>query len=124
MAPKLIQSGIGECKNLTNANSCKKQECFNVNIASIGLNSKITQLDADIHSLRIALQLYKLNNGQYPTTEQGLAALVTKPTIAPIPPKYQGSYVEKIPLDPWGKSYVYKMENNQISLYSSSYNQK
>jgi general secretion pathway protein G len=52
-----------------------------------------------------ALDTYRLDTGHYPTTEQGLAALVSKPNDEP---KWLGPYFEKVPLDPWGKPYVYR----------------
>jgi type II secretion system protein G len=63
-----------------------------------------------IKSLEIALKLYKLDNGIYPSTQQGLKALVQAPTIGKIPPKWrQGGYLEKnkVPKDPWGNDYIY-----------------
>ena len=63
---------------------------------------------ADIGSIVQALKLYRLDNQRYPTTEQGLEALVTKPVDAPIPPNWKpGGYLEKLPRDPWGHSYLY-----------------
>lgn len=64
----------------------------------------------DIKTLESALKLYKLDNGFYPTTEQGLEALVRKPEIPPLPKRWrEGGYLEakSIPLDPWGNPYVY-----------------
>ncbi len=62
----------------------------------------------DIASLMQALKLYRLDNRRYPSTEQGLAALVAKPTLAPLPDGWKaGGYVERLPLDPWGKPYQY-----------------
>jgi general secretion pathway protein G len=61
-----------------------------------------------IESISAALQEYKLDNGDYPTTEQGLQALVEKPSIGKIPRKYpERGYLPKIPKDPWGNDYVY-----------------
>jgi len=55
-----------------------------------------------------ALQMYKLDNRVYPTTEQGLAALVKPSTITPIPPAFRsGGYLPKLPQDPWGHPYQY-----------------
>ena len=57
-----------------------------------------------------ALRLYKLDNGVYPTSEQGIQALVQRPTTVPVPRNYsQGGYLEggQIPPDPWGNPYVY-----------------
>jgi general secretion pathway protein G len=61
-------------------------------------------------NLSTALDLYELDNGRYPTTEQGLQALITEPTSPPVPKKWNGPYVKKkktIPQDPWGTDYVY-----------------
>ncbi|MES2605536.1 MAG: type II secretion system major pseudopilin GspG, partial [Pseudomonadota bacterium] len=55
-----------------------------------------------------ALSLYKLDNRMVPTTAQSLAALVTKPALAPEPPRYkQGGYLRELPLDPWNHAYLY-----------------
>ena len=62
----------------------------------------------DIATLSQAMKLYKLDNFQYPTTEQGLRALVSKSTIEPIPKNWKDSgYIEKLPKDPWGAPYQY-----------------
>lgn len=62
----------------------------------------------DIASVMQALKLYKLDNQHYPTTEQGLQALVVTPNSAPIPTNWKSSgYLEKLPLDPWGNPYQY-----------------
>lgn len=64
---------------------------------------------ADIEAnLATALDLYELDNGQYPTTEQGLVALVEKPAAPPEPLNWRGPYLKKEPKDPWGRAYVYK----------------
>ncbi len=62
-----------------------------------------------ITNLETALKTYYLDNGFYPTTEQGLEALVTEPATEPIPGKYrEGGYLEKkLPRDPWGREFVY-----------------
>ena len=64
----------------------------------------------DIQNLESALKLYKLDNGTYPTTEQGLQALVEQPETGTIPKKWKsGGYLEKgrVPKDPWGNDFVY-----------------
>lgn len=64
----------------------------------------------DITTLEAALKLYKLDNSVYPTTEQGLQALVEAPSSAPLPRKWRtGGYLEKknVPKDPWGYEYIY-----------------
>jgi len=64
---------------------------------------------ADIEAnIATALDLYELDSGQYPSTEQGLAALVTKPTSSPAPSNWRGPYLKKIPTDPWSRAYIYK----------------
>ncbi|MEJ2233660.1 MAG: type II secretion system major pseudopilin GspG [Syntrophobacterales bacterium] len=61
-----------------------------------------------IESISTALKEYKLDNGDYPTTEQGLEALVEKPSIGKIPKKYpEKGYLSKIPKDPWENDYIY-----------------
>ena len=60
----------------------------------------------DVQSLESAMTRYKLSNNQFPTTEQGLDALVNQPTIDPIPRNYpQGGYITRLPEDPWGNPY-------------------
>lgn len=62
----------------------------------------------DIATLVQALKLYRLDNLRYPTTEQGLQALVTKPALPPVPGNWKpGGYLEKLPHDPWGNEYLY-----------------
>lgn len=62
----------------------------------------------DIGSIVQALKLYQLDNIHYPTTEQGLQALVTKPDTPPIPPNWKTEgYLERLPMDPWGNPYQY-----------------
>lgn len=63
---------------------------------------------ADIGAISQALKLYRLDNGIYPATDQGLAALVQRPTSNPVPPNWkQGGYLERLPRDPWGGDYQY-----------------
>jgi general secretion pathway protein G len=67
-----------------------------------------TKAEVDIKSLEEALALFKVDNGFYPSTEQGLAALVRKPETGRIPNRYhEGGYIKKVPKDPWGNTYVY-----------------
>src|SRR2546422_7638036 len=62
-----------------------------------------------IELLGLALDNYRLDSGAYPTTEQGLDALQTKPTREPVPLSWRGPYLKKaVPLDPWGRPYIYK----------------
>ena len=63
---------------------------------------------ADMKSLAQALDLYRLDAGAYPTTEQGLGALVERPTAPPPPARWNpDGYIDRAPLDPWGRPYVY-----------------
>ena len=63
---------------------------------------------ADIAAIVQALKLYRLDNGSYPTTDQGLMALVQKPTTNPVPPNWNAKgYLTKMPKDPWGGDYQY-----------------
>lgn len=67
-----------------------------------------TAAATQIRSIEEALGIFKLENGFYPSTEQGLQALVVKPNIGRIPVRYkEGGYIKKIPLDPWGQPYLY-----------------
>ncbi len=70
--------------------------------------AKLVKAKQDIRALESALELYKLDNGMYPTTDQGLMALVKKPTSSPIPPDWKAAgYVKDLPMDPWNKPYQY-----------------
>ena len=70
--------------------------------------ARIVAARQDIATLVQALKMYRLDNIRYPSTEQGLQALVTKPAIDPIPNNWKsGGYLEKLPKDPWGNAYVY-----------------
>jgi general secretion pathway protein G len=63
---------------------------------------------ADVKSVAQALDLYRLDAGVYPSTEQGLAALVERPAVPPAPPHWNpAGYLDRLPIDPWGRPYVY-----------------
>lgn len=86
-------------------------------------DAKITDAKVQMKNFETALKLYKLDNGNYPTTEQGLTALVAKPTVGTIPKNYKSEgYIEskKIPKDPWGSDYVYLSpgEHGDFDIYS------
>lgn len=71
-------------------------------------DAKRTAAKVQIRNIEGALQLYKLDNGVYPSTEQGLKALVEKPTVGVIPKKWKiGGYLPKLPEDPWANPYKY-----------------
>ena len=70
--------------------------------------ARIVAARQDISSIQQALKLYKLDNQRYPTTEQGLQALVTKPAASPVPQNWKrDGYLERMPKDPWGMPYQY-----------------
>jgi general secretion pathway protein G len=70
--------------------------------------ARMVKAKQDILAIQDALDLYKLDNGFLPTNEQGLQALVTKPTTAPIPGGYKDEgYLPRVPMDPWGRPYRY-----------------
>ncbi len=70
--------------------------------------ARVIAAKQDINSIVQALKLYRLDVGRYPTTEQGLSALVTKPTSEPIPKNWKpNGYVDRLPKDPWGFAYQY-----------------
>jgi general secretion pathway protein G len=71
-------------------------------------DARIVAAKSDIGAIRQALKLYRLDNQRYPTTEQGLDALVAKPAAPPVPANWKpGGYLEKLPQDPWGRAYQY-----------------
>lgn len=71
--------------------------------------ARSTTAKTQIALLSTALDSYRLDNADYPTTVQGLAALMDKPAAAPVPASWRGPYLRKeIPMDPWGRSYVYQ----------------
>ncbi len=69
-------------------------------------DARVTAARTDVNNLMQALKLYRLDNQRYPTGEQGLAALVAKPTVGAIPPNWR-PYIPKLPKDPWGNDYQY-----------------
>ncbi|MEW6100123.1 MAG: type II secretion system major pseudopilin GspG [Pseudomonadota bacterium] len=76
------------------------------NVLNRADEARVTAARTDVNNLMQALKLYKLDNLRYPTAEQGLQALVVKPTAGPIPPNWK-PYLDKLPNDPWGRPYQY-----------------
>ncbi|MEK7702903.1 MAG: type II secretion system major pseudopilin GspG [Nitrospirota bacterium] len=71
-------------------------------------DAKLVSAKVQIKNFGQGLDLYKIDSGVYPSTDQGLEALVTKPTIGEIPKRWrEGGYLTKVPLDPWGNKYSY-----------------
>lgn len=86
-----------------------------------GEEAKIAAARLQIKEIEAALDLYRLDNGFYPTTEQGLKALVERPTTEPIPRNWrEGGYMKKVPLDPWGNPFVYRCpgDHGEYDLFS------
>jgi general secretion pathway protein G len=70
--------------------------------------ARVTTAVATMKSVEQALGLYRLDNGVYPTTQQGLEALVERPTAPPVPAAWRkDGYLDRVPRDPWGNPYVY-----------------
>jgi general secretion pathway protein G len=70
--------------------------------------ARVTAAKAQLKNIESALELYKLDNGVYPTTEQGLAALVAEPSTPPLPINWKkGGYLPKVPNDPWKRPFIY-----------------
>jgi general secretion pathway protein G len=83
--------------------------------------ARVMAAKQDIAAIGQALKLYRLDNMRYPSTEQGLQALVAKPSLQPIPTNWKaGGYLEKLPNDPWGAPYQYLQpgRNGEMDIYS------
>lgn len=83
-------------------------------------DAQITRAQADIGQIESALKLYRLDNFTYPTTEQGLQALVTQPNDPNIKNWKTGGYLPRVPKDPWGNPYLYLNpgNNSEIDVYT------
>lgn len=81
--------------------------------------ARVAAAKHDISAIMQSLKLYRLDNGRYPTNEQGLQALVTKPQAAPAPSNWR-PYLDKLPKDPWGNTYQYLNPgvNGEIDVFS------
>ena len=84
-------------------------------------DARIQKAQADFKSIETALKIYRLDNFVYPSTEQGLEALVSPSTLAPEPRNFKrGGYLSELPLDPWGRPYLYLSpgEYRETDIYS------
>ena len=90
------------------------------NVMSRPDEARITAAKHDIAAITQGLNLYKLDNGRYPTTEQGLQALVKKPTTGLIPTNWKEGYLDRLRNDPWGTPYQYLQPgaHGAFDLYS------
>jgi general secretion pathway protein G len=83
--------------------------------------ARVQKAQADFKAIETALKIYRLDNYVYPTTEQGLEALVEASTLDPEPRNFKkGGYLEELPLDPWGLPYLYLSpgEHKEVDIYS------
>ncbi len=83
--------------------------------------ARVQKVYADFANIETALKLYRLDNFNYPSTEQGLEALVAPSGLDPIPRNFKdGGYLERLPMDPWGRPYLYLSpgDNGDFDLYS------
>jgi len=83
--------------------------------------ARVSKARQDISALASALDIYRLDNFVYPTTDQGLESLVSQPTIPPEPPNWkQGGYIKSLKKDPWGNHYLYLNpgQYGEIDIYS------
>ena len=89
------------------------------NLLSRPDQARYTAAQSDLRSLANALDIYRLDNFQYPSTDQGLEALVNKPAGFPEPKNYNpDGYVKKMPTDPWGSEYIYEQGSGDFLLFS------
>lgn len=81
--------------------------------------ARMVKAKQDIMVIQGALDLYKLDNGFYPSTDQGLQALVTKPSMPPVPRNWKSDgYLEELPMDPWGSAYQYLNDHEKLRIFS------
>nr|WP_156126952.1 type II secretion system major pseudopilin GspG [Burkholderia vietnamiensis] len=123
-----LKHAISECNS--NPGELKDDpNCINASAAAAQLMASGAQNDEriiaarqDIGTVMQALKLYRLDNGAYPTQEQGLVALVQKPTADPAPANWkEGGYLERMPPDPWGAPYQYRNPgtHGEIDVFST-----
>ncbi len=81
--------------------------------------ARVTAARSDIQQIGNALELYRLDNGQYPSSDQGLDALVEEPAGYPEARNWSSEgYLKRLPIDPWGEPYLYFSEDRSIEVYS------
>ena len=112
--------------NLVFSTKFAESKTFGSGIQKLGGSKTSIEIKEEIIIMEIiksGLEQYKLDNGMYPTTEQGLKALVKKSTMPPLPQNWRGRYLGRIPMDPWGMPYNYFCPgvHNKNSYDLSSY---
>ncbi len=81
--------------------------------------ARVKTAKAEMSNISSALSMYKLNNFTYPSTSQGIEALVSKPSGSPEPKNYKdGGYMPKLPTDPWGNAYLYISQQGKFEIIS------
>jgi general secretion pathway protein G len=78
------------------------------NVLDRAEDARVTTAQTQIRNLEQALKMYRLDNQRYPSTEQGLQALLSKPTTNPVPNNWRRPYMDELPQDPWGAAYQYQ----------------
>ncbi len=88
--------------------------------------ARVVKAQQDMRALQSALNMYRLDNYHYPNTNQGLQALVTKPSGEPKPANWQQPYLDKLPMDPWGQPYLYLMpgKHSDFDLFTYGADQR
>lgn len=84
-------------------------------------NPEVVTAEQDLNAFEKGLAQYRQDNGRYPSNEQGLLALIIKPTRAPVPQNWQtGGYLDRLPRDPWGNAYQYRVaeDGNSVDVFS------
>ena len=114
----------GSVRNSKDASRLKKiyKDNFTPLIFDVTKEAQLKKAAVDIQQLESALEMYKLHNNRFPTTEQGLDALVNAPTIDPIPRNYpDGGFIKRLPEDPWGNPYalISPGELGAVDLFSN-----
>lgn len=83
--------------------------------------ARVQKVQADFKAIQTALKMYRIDNFVYPSTEQGLEALVSKPSLTPVPRNWKsGGYLESLQTDPWGRPYLYLSpgESRDYDIYT------
>ena len=89
------------------------------NLLSRPDQARITAAQQDLRALGSALDMYRLDNFQYPSTDQGLRALVSQPSGFPEPKNWNpDGYIKTLPTDPWGSPYMYERNGSEVSVFS------
>jgi general secretion pathway protein G len=80
--------------------------------------ARIDITETQLKNIAETLKMYRVDNFQYPTTEQGLKALVEKPEVEPVPENWKGPYMESLPKDAWGRDFLYVSDGEHFKVIS------